>query len=170
MDSVLADIQDQVVAHIEDGVTDSGGDQHMRVETIYTDDEFEIAEYIGDNERRIGRIPHAFVFVGSAGFAGQDSTQRLQRLSILVRTFVATRNTSVNDQQAQHRLAGKWCVYVAASMAGRRVQAEGTNAAYLEDVNIESIGNSERSAMWEVRCSISLNLSTDEILLQIDNE
>ena len=170
MDSILGDIRDQIVGHIEDGVTDSAGDQHMRVEGIYTEDEFEIAEYVADNERRIGRIPHAFVYVGSAAFAAQDSTRRLQRLEVAARTFVATRNTSTNNQQAQQRTGSKWSIYVASSLAGRSVQSVGTSVAYLEDVSVEAIANTERSALWEVRVSIPLNVSTDDILSEIENE
>jgi len=170
MDSIIGDVQDQIVGHIENGVTDSKGDQHMRVEGIYTEDEFEIAEYIANNERRIGRIPHAFVHVGSATFAGQDSTRRFQQLTISARVFVATRNTSTNNQQAQQRTGSKWSVYVASSLAGRSVQSVGTNTAYLEGVNVETIANTERSALWEVRTSIPLSLSTDDILGELDNE
>jgi len=170
MESILADIQDQVVSHVEDGVTDSDGDQHMAVEMIYTDDEFEIAEYIADHERRISQIPHAFVFAGTAVFEGQDSTRRMQQLEVPVRVFVAARNASTENQQVQHRLASKWSVYVAAAVAGKRVRTTGTSDAYLEDVNVESIANIERSALWEVRFTVPLNLDTDDILLEIDNE
>lgn len=170
MDSILADVQDQIIESIRDGMTDSGGDQHMKVEFLHSSDEFEIAEDIDNGEWRVGRIPHALVYVGTASFAGQDSTRRLQQFDVPVRVFVATANTSIQSRKVQHRMGGKWSTYVAAALAGVSVETEGSNLAYLEDVNVESIVDMEEWSLWEVRMNIPLNLDTDVILAQLESE
>jgi|APHM01.1.fsa_nt_gi hypothetical protein len=170
MKSIIADVQDQAVQAIEDGVTDSAGDQHMRVELIHSEDEFRLAEYIADNERRIGRIPHAFVYAGSVVFESADSTRRFATVQIPLRVFVATRDKSASDQEIQHRKASKWCVYVAAALAGQPVRSIGTNTAYFEEPSVEPISNTERSSMWEVRLTTEINMDTDLILSELDNE
>jgi hypothetical protein len=170
MKSIVADLQDQAVSAIEDGLTDSDGDQHIKVELLHTDDELRIADYIADNERRIGRIPHAFVYAGSVVFQEADSTGTFATVQIPLRVFVATRDNSVNDQEIQHRKASKWSVYVAAALAGEPAQSTGTNTAYFRDPNVEPITNTERSSMWEVRLTVEINMDTDLILTELDNE
>jgi len=170
MKSIIADLQDQAVSAIESGLTDSNGDQHIKVELLHTDDELRIADYIADNERRVGRIPHAFVYAGSVVFQDGDSTGTLATVEVPVRVFIATRDNSTNDQEIQHRKASKWSVYVAAALAGEPAQSTGTSTAYFEDPNVEPITNTERSSMWEVRLTVEINLDTDLILTELDNE
>jgi len=170
MDSIIADVQDQAVAAIEDGLTDSGGSQHMKVELLHTEDEFRIADYIADNERRIGRIPHAFVYAGSVIFQESDSTGTFATVEIPLRVFVATRDNSTNDQEIQHRKASKWSVYVAAALAGEPAQTTATNETYFRDPNVEPISNTERSSLWEVRLTVEINMDTELILSELDNE
>lgn len=170
MKSIIADLQDQAVDAIKTGLTDSNGGQHINVEILHTDDELRIGEYIADNERRIGRIPHAFVYAGNVVFQEADSTGRFATVQVPVRVFVATRDNSRNDQEIQHRKASKWSVYVAAALAGEPAQSTGTNTAYFEDPNVEPITNTERSSMWEVRLTVEINLDTELILTELDNE
>jgi hypothetical protein len=170
MKSIVADLQDQAVSAIEDGLTDSDGDQHIKVELLHTDDELRIADYIADNERRVGRIPHAFVYAGSVVFQEADSTGTFATVEIPLRVFVATRDNSTNDQEIQHRKASKWSVYVAAALAGEPAQSTATNTAYFRDPNVEPITNTERSSMWEVRLTVEINMDTDLILTELDNE
>lgn len=170
MKSIIADIQDQAVSAIEDGLTDSDGDQHVKVEFIHTEDELRIAEYISDNERRIARIPHAFVYAGTADFQEADSTGTFVTVQIPIRVFIATRDNSTEDQEIQHRKASKWSVYVASALVGESAQASGTNTAYFREPNVEPISNTERSSMWEVRLTAEVNLDTDLILTELNNE
>lgn len=170
MKSIIADFQDQAAEAIREGVTDSNGNQHMKVEIIHTEDEFRIADYIADNERRIGRIPHAFVYAGNLIFQESDTTRQMSTLQLPIRTFIATRDTSVNDQEIQHRKASKWAVYVAAALSGQPAQATATNTTYFRDPNVEVISNTERSAMWEVRLTLEFNMDTELILTELDNE
>lgn len=170
MQNIITDIQDQVVSSIEDSLTDSDGSQHMSVERIYTQDEFAIADFVADNDRRIARIPHAFVFVGTLNFVEADSTGRAATVEAPVRVFVATRDASTSNQQIQHDKAAKWSTYVAAALAGTPIQSKGTNTAYVMDPNVEPLGNTERNALWEVRLNIELVLDSEIILQEIDNE
>jgi hypothetical protein len=170
MKSIIADLQDQAVSAIEDGLTDPDGNQHMKVELIHTDNEVLIAEYIADNERRVGRIPHAFVFAGSIVFQNADSTGMMATVEVPLRVFVASRDNSTNDQRIQHRKASKWSVYVAAALAGEPAQSTATNTAYFRDPNVEPISNTERSSLWEVRLTVEINVDTDLILTELDNE
>jgi hypothetical protein len=170
MKSIIADLQDQAVEAIETGLTDSGGNQHIKVELLHTDDEIRLGEYIADNERRIGRIPHAFVYAGNVVFQDSDSTGTFATVEVPVRVFVATRDNSTNDQEIQHRKASKWSVYVAAALAGEPARMTGTNTAYFTDPNVEPISNTERSSMWEVRLTVEMNMDTELILSELDNE
>jgi hypothetical protein len=170
MKSIIADLQDQAVAAIERGLTDSNGEQHIMVELLHTDDEIRIGQYIADNERRVGQIPHAFVYAGNVVFQEADSTGTFATVQVPVRVFVATRDNSTNDQEIQHRKASKWSVYVAAALAGEPAQTTATNTAYFEDPNVEPITNTERSSMWEVRLTVEINLDTELILKELDNE
>jgi len=170
MKSIVADLQDQAVEAIESGLTDSNGDQHIKVKILHTDDELRLAEYIADNERRIGRVPHAFVYAGNVVFQDADSTGTFVTAEIPVRVFVATRDNSTNDQEIQHRKASKWSVYVASALAGEPAQSTGTNTGYFEDPNVEPISNTERSSMWEVRLTVEINMDTELILAELDNE
>jgi hypothetical protein len=137
---------------------------------LHTDDEFELADYISDNQRRVGRIPHAFVYGGSVVFQDADSTGTFVTAEMPFRIFVATRDASSNDQEIQHRKASKWALYVAAALSGEAVKGEGTNQAYLEEPNVEPISNTEQVALWEVRLTVTINLDTELILNQLDNE
>lgn len=170
MDSIIGDLQDQVVSLIEQGVTDSSGDQHMNVEMLYNEDELELADYIAENERRIGRIPHAFVFAGSADFQDNDSSGLMTIFQVPVRIFVAVRDQARQNQKVQHRLGSKWCMYVAAALAGEDVRMTGTNTAYIQNLNVEAIANTERSAVWEVRTTLQINIDTELILQELDSE
>ncbi len=170
MKSIVADLQDQAVEAIRSGLTDSNGEQHARVEIIHTEDEVRIAEYIADNERRVARIPHAFVYAGTVVFQEADSTGTFATVEIPVRVFIATRDNSTNDQEIQHRKASKWSVYVASALAGEPAQSTGTNTAYFRNPNVEPISNTERSSMWEVRLNVEINMDTDLILTELDNE
>jgi len=170
MKSIVADLQDQAVEAIESGLTDSNGDQHIKVTILHTDDELRLAEYIADNERRIGRVPHAFVYAGNVVFQDADSTGTFVTAEIPVRVFVATRDNSTNDQEIQHRKASKWSVYVASALAGEPAQSTGTNTGYFGDPNVEPISNTERSSMWEVRLTVEINMDTELILAELDNE
>lgn len=170
MKSIIADLQDQAVSAIENGLTDSNGSQHIKVELLHTNDEIRLAEYIANNERRIGRIPHAFVYAGNVVFQEADSTGTFATVQLPVRVFLATRDNSANDQELQHRKASKWAVYVASALAGAEAQSTGTNTAYFEDPNVEPISNTERSSLWEVRLTLELNMDTELILSELDNE
>jgi hypothetical protein len=170
MKSIIADLQDQAVEAIETGLTDSGGNQHIKVELLHTDDEIRLGEYIADNERRIGRIPHAFVYAGNVVFQDADSTGKFVTAQIPMRVFVATRDNSTNDQEIQHRKASKWSFYVAAALAGEEARSTATNSAFFREPNVEPISNTERSSLWEVRLTVEINMDTELILTELDNE
>lgn len=170
MESIIADLQRQVVSVIEEGVTNQDGDQYMKVEPIHTDNEIRLGQYVADNERRIGRIPHAFVFAGNVTFNTSDTTNQFLTVDIPIRVFVATRDASMNDQDIQHKKASKWSIYTAAAMAGKRVRMTATNDVYLDDPNVEVITNTERSSIWEVRVTVNPNIDTELILQEIENE
>lgn len=170
MQQIITDIQNQTVDHIQSGLTDDNGSQHAKVELIHTEDEFEIADFVAENQRKIGRVPHAFVFVGNMTFQDQDTTHRLQQVDVPVRVFVAVRDSSQNNERVQHRLAGKWCVYVASALAGKEIDVGGMAPAYLADVNVENIVNIEEWALWEVNFNVRMNMDTDDILSQLSSE
>jgi len=170
MDSIYSGVQEEVVDTLSSQLTDSGGDQHMNVVPIHTEDEFEIAEYVADHERRVGRIPHAFVFVGSSQFDSRDSSNRMPSITVPVRVFVAVRNNSINDQHAQYKLASKWSTYVATALIGTQVTVTGSAPAYLGQMNVNSIANTESSALWEVNLTLNLNIDADVILAELENE
>lgn len=170
MNSIIRTIQEEVVDHIESGLTDSDGNQHMRVEHFHTGDEFEVTDFVADHQRRVGQIPHAFVFVGTATFQDQDSTARLQQVQVPVRVFVATRHNSAEDQRVQHQLGSKWSIYTAAALAGQPINTTGIAESYPVNMNVESLVNVEAWALWEVRFNVPISLDTDDILAQIDNE
>lgn len=170
MKSIIADLQDQAVEAIKTGLTDSNDEQHIHVELLHTDDEIRIGDYVADNEKRIGRIPHAFVYAGSVVFQDADSTGTFATVEIPLRVFIATRDNSVNDQELQHRKASKWSLYVAAALAGESAQSTATNTAHFRDPNVEPIANTERSSLWEVRLTVEMNIDTELILNELDNE
>ena len=167
MDSLLESLRSQTVAHIENGLTDSDGNQKIHVEKVYTGDEFEITEYVSENERNVARIPHAFVWVGTVNFQGSDSSRELFRVQIPVRTFLATRDDSVQGQNAQYEIGSKWAMFIIAALAGQRFGTDSTDRQVLDSPTVESIVNTERLALWEVRFTLQLNVETTHILDQL---
>lgn len=169
--NIISDIQDQIVDRLQNALVQKSGNSHMRVVRVDTNDEVEVAQWVYDNESNISKYPHAFVYTGPVSASEQDASRRMPTYEVTIRVFIAVRNASHENQEAQKRLADKWSLYVASALNGYRVGVDPYTAdQQIDSIDITAIANTERSALWDLTMNVNLETDFDAILNNVTNE
>lgn len=159
---IFEEIETQVVDHLNDTFKGKAEAQDIHSNNTQT-----IAFWMRDNLRSISSYPHALVYCGTSQEQQRDASNQLPRDTFDVEVFVATRNSSHENESEQKRLSDDWTMVVRAALSGLQLGSEVTNTNLIDQVTVDRIFNNEEAALAVVTGTLDLVIDHDLILEEI---